>query len=82
MDHWFGFRGLWRVAIADDQCLLIYSNYSKAYLGIAENKVAPGKREERKSVGVERYVNSSKVRICAAEKRLEHSETKRRTRIS
>lgn len=27
---------------------------SKAYLGIAENKVAPGKREERKSVGVER----------------------------
>jgi DNA polymerase kappa len=27
---------------------------SSAYLGIADNKVAPGKREERKSVGVER----------------------------
>lgn len=27
---------------------------SKAYLGIAETKVAPGKREERKSVGCER----------------------------
>ena len=27
---------------------------SKAYLGLADNTVAPGKREERKSVGVER----------------------------
>ncbi len=32
-------------------------NDSKAYLGIAENKVAPGKREERKSVGCERYAS-------------------------
>ncbi|KAI9639378.1 uncharacterized protein MKK02DRAFT_35023 [Dioszegia hungarica] len=31
-----------------------FRNLSKAYLGIADNKVAPGKREERKSVGVER----------------------------
>lgn len=29
---------------------------SKAYLGIADNNVAPGKRGERKSVGVERQV--------------------------
>ena len=29
---------------------------SKAYLGIADNAVAPGKRGERKSVGVERQV--------------------------
>lgn len=27
---------------------------SKAYLGLADNTVSPGKREERKSVGVER----------------------------
>lgn len=27
---------------------------SKAHLGISDNTVAPGKREERKSVGVER----------------------------
>jgi DNA polymerase kappa len=31
-------------------------NDSKAYLGIADNAVAPGKRGERKSVGVERQV--------------------------
>lgn len=31
---------------------------SRAYLGISDNKVAPGKREERKSVGVERSVLS------------------------
>lgn len=29
---------------------------SKAYLGIADNTVEPGKRENRKSVGVERWV--------------------------
>ena len=32
----------------------MHPDSSKAYLGIAENTVAPGKRGERKSVGVER----------------------------
>lgn len=48
MDHWFGFAGLWWVA-ADDS-----ADDSKAHLGISDNTVSPGKREERKSVGVER----------------------------
>lgn len=48
MNHWFGFRGLWYVA---HLCKL---TSSKAYLGIASNTIEPYKREERKSVGVER----------------------------
>lgn len=39
-----------------DTCMVADALSSKAYLGIADNSVAPGKREERKSVGVERLV--------------------------
>jgi DNA polymerase kappa len=39
--------------------LPIVAYESKAYLGIADNAVAPGKRGERKSVGVERQVSCS-----------------------
>jgi DNA polymerase kappa len=49
MNHWFGFRGLWWVPSGISQLKI-----SKAHLGIADNAVAPGKRGERKSVGVER----------------------------
>jgi nucleotidyltransferase/DNA polymerase involved in DNA repair len=43
-----GYQHCWGESLIDtDQS-------SKAYLGIADNTVAPGKREERKSVGVER----------------------------
>ena len=53
MDHWFGFRGLWYAS----RCTNLTEKDSKAYLGIGDNKVEPGKREERKSVGCERWVN-------------------------
>ncbi|TYJ58644.1 hypothetical protein B9479_000480 [Cryptococcus floricola] len=43
----------------------------KAYLGIADNTVAPGKREERKSVGVERTfrdkTNDEEILACLAD---------------
>lgn len=71
-EGWSCWRWIIGLALGDyGRSLVGRADDSKAHLGIADNNVAPGKRGERKSVGVERWVQSG-IRLIG-----EHFATKR-----